>query len=213
MKLLFGAVIPFLVLLPASSANADRVSLDTFSALVSRCTPQAPLSTIRAIVRVESGFAPYALSINRPQKTHLRLKRQPHSKEEALYWTTWLVQHGFTVSAGLMQVNIEDATKHGFAATDLFDPCTNLKLGWHILTEKYQSPAAKFGPGQQALLEALSLYNSGSRTLGFSNGYVSSVIKGESNSRSSHRTTSTNPLTHRVRPLIETARQRATRSR
>jgi type IV secretion system protein VirB1 len=161
---------------PAFCAGSSPASFDR---TVARCIPSAPLTTVRAIVRAESDFLPLALSINRPMHTHKKLAHQPHSREEALAWTRWLLQNDYVVSVGLMQINIVDAAAHGFTPKELFDTCTNLKLGWKILTEKYQTPATKYGPGQRALLEALSLYNSGSPRLGFLNGYVYRVLAGE----------------------------------
>jgi type IV secretion system protein VirB1 len=157
----------------------DPKAAEGFPLLAADCTPNAPLNTLRAMVRVESNFYANALSVNQPKRTNTRLTRQPQSKQEALAWTRWLLRNNYTVSVGLMQVNSVDATQRGIALEQLLDPCLNIKIGWQILTEKYQAPAAKYGPGQKALLEALSLYNSGSPRLGFSNGYVARVIHGE----------------------------------
>ncbi len=164
----------------AVSAYArDPQAAQPFEQLAATCTPTAPLITIRAVVRAESNFYPNALSINQPKRSRTRLARQPHSKEEAIYWTRWLLDHHYTISGGLMQINSEDAHQHGIVVDQLFDPCLNLQLGWKILTEKYRSATIKYGAGQQALLEALSLYNSGSPRLGFVNGYVARVLHGE----------------------------------
>jgi type IV secretion system protein VirB1 len=174
-------VLSIALIAPFTSAGQvrDPHAAQRFPRLASACVPIAPLSTVRAIVRAESNFYPYALSVNRPRRMGLRLRRQPRSQEEAVYWTRWLLEHHYTISAGLMQINSIDAAEHGVGAEQLFDPCRNLQLGWRILTEKYQSAAAKHGPGQQALLEALSLYNSGSPRLGFINGYVARLVLGE----------------------------------
>jgi type IV secretion system protein VirB1 len=178
MKLLF--LIIATILPPRTILGQTRsLSARAFEQTVHGCAPGAPINTIRAITRVESGFYPYALSVNYPTKARVRLKRQPKSLEEAISWGNWLLLRDYTLSAGLMQINIEDARRHNLSLADLFDPCKNITLGWEILTEKYQISAAHFGPGQTALLHALSMYNSGSETLGFRNGYVSNLLKKE----------------------------------
>ncbi len=169
-------------------AHNQRLSDAQLAQAATQCIPQAPLNVVRAVVRTESAFHPLALSINYPESAAARhglpqgkifLKRQPRTKNEALYWTHWLLSHNYTVSIGLMQVNIQDARKDQLDAGKLLDPCTNLQEGWRIFDRKYQAAARSVGPGQNALRRALSLYNSGSPTRGFENGYVSGVVTGE----------------------------------
>jgi type IV secretion system protein VirB1 len=107
------------------------------------------------------------------------LARQPRTLDEARAWTRYLVNRGRTVSIGLLQVNSEHATSLGLTWDQLFDPCTNVRVGAHLLTAYYRQAAAVLGDGQQALEFALSGYNSGLPLVGFSNGYVDTVIHGE----------------------------------
>lgn len=58
-----------------------------------------------------------------------------------------------------------------------------------MLTAEYQRAAAGRDVGQEALQQALSEYNSDSQTVGFDNGYVSSVVNGDFFRRSSPRCT------------------------
>ena len=67
----------------------------------------------------------------------------------------------------------------GLSVDQLFDSCTNVRAGAHILTVEYQRAAALDGEGQTALRRPLSEYNSGSPIVGFDNGYVSIVADGE----------------------------------
>ena len=85
---------------------------------------------------------PYALSINYPahsahalgyKESNLFLAEQPKTREEAINWTRWLLQHGYTVSIGLMQVNIEVAPALHIQPATLFEPCTNLAAAARIL--------------------------------------------------------------------------------
>jgi type IV secretion system protein VirB1 len=58
----------------------------------------------------------------------------------------------------------------------VFDPCTNIAALGQILTQNYQSVADGRHP-QTALRLAISLYNTGSTSRGFRNGYVAKVIR------------------------------------
>lgn len=69
-----------------------------FDALATRCAPGAPVSTLRAIARVESAFNPLAVSINYPNKAgaglglglkSVQLGRQPGDLTEAIRWSRW----------------------------------------------------------------------------------------------------------------------------
>ena len=159
-----------------------------FKALAQRCAPDVPVVTLRAIARAESAFRPYALSLNYPRRTAeeqglhggaMFLARQPRTLNEARAWTRYLVGRGKTVSIGLLQINSEHAAGLGLTWDQLFDPCTNIRVGAHLLTAYYRQAAAVLGDGQQALQFALSGYNSGLPLVGFSNGYVDTVIHGE----------------------------------
>jgi len=159
-----------------------------FKVLAQRCAADVPVITLRAIARAESAFRPYALSLNYPKRTAAEqglhgggmfLARQPRTLDEARAWTRYLVSRGKTVSIGLLQINSEHAADFGLTWDQLFDPCTNMRVGAHLLTAYYRQAAAVLGDGQQALQFALSGYNSGFPLVGFTNGYVDSVVQGE----------------------------------
>ncbi len=162
-----------------------RYSHDQMVALLKNCAPHAALNTMLAVATTESGFHPYAISINSPQKLASRvglpnqtieLARQPNSRLEAVLWTRWLLQHRISVSVGLLQVNINNAARFHLNPERLFDPCINIAVGATLLAEAYaaQKHAALSDP--DALLRALSIYNSGT-TRGFYNGYVERILK------------------------------------
>ena len=159
-----------------------------FKALAQRCAADVPVITLRAIARAESAFRPYALSLNYPKRTAAEqglhgggmfLARQPRTLDEARAWTRYLVNRRKSVSIGLLQINSEHAADFGLTWDQLFDPCTNMRVGAHLLTAYYREAAAVLGDGQQALQFALSGYNSGFPLVGFTNGYVDSVVQGE----------------------------------
>lgn len=171
----------------AEQQNAP-VTLGAFRRIAATCAPEVPLVTLRAIARAESAFHPYALSLNYPRRIArehglstggITLARQPRTKAEAQAWTRYLLKRGRSVSVGLMQINTEHAADLGLTVDQLFDPCTNVRVGARLLTARYQAAAAIGGEGQEALQQALSEYNSGSAVIGAANGYVTNVVIGE----------------------------------
>ena len=163
-----------------------RYSQNQMIVLLKSCAPHAALNTMLAVATTESDFHPYAISVNRPQQIAssiglnnqaIELARQPNSKLEAILWMRWLLRHRISVSVGLLQVSTENAARFHLNPEQLFDPCTNIAVGANLLAEAYaaQVQAAPYDP--DALLHALSVYNSGNAKLGFYNGYVDRILK------------------------------------
>lgn len=144
-----------------------------FNTLVAECAPWVAPSTLAAIVRTESGFKPLAIGIN----GGARLERQPANVSEAVATANWLIANGYNIDMGLGQVNSSNLAKTGLTVEHAFDPCKNLAAAATILTWNYQSASRKTSNQQAALHAALSAYNTGSFTRGFSNGYVGKVIR------------------------------------
>ena len=146
------------------------------AALVVQCAPTVAPTTMQAILRVESGNRPHAIGyLVRGAQGKFNLARQPKNKAEAIAWATWLYQNGYRFDAGPAQVNSTNFARYGLTPESAFDPCLNIGAGAAILTNEYVRAARKFGPGQSALRAAISSYNSGNFTVGFSNGYVQCV--------------------------------------
>lgn len=139
--------------------------------VIAQCAPNVAPVTMMAIVKVESGGNPLAINVNGKQ----RLARQPRSLVEAVAWANWLVDKGYSVDLGLAQVNSKHLRRFGLTAETLFYPCYNIAAGAQILTENYTQATKKYGGGQSALRAAISAYNTGNHTAGFSNGYVRKV--------------------------------------
>jgi type IV secretion system protein VirB1 len=170
----------------APNFNNNKFSETQMIYLLKSCAPRAATNTMLAVATTESAYHPYAISLNspvtlakrfgRPNQT-IQLQRQPESRDEALLWMRWLLQHNVTVSIGLLQVNSDNAVRFHIAPEDLLDPCTNIAVGSQLLAEAFASQK-QFNPNDQAaLLRALSVYNSGTASLGFYNGYVAQVLK------------------------------------
>jgi type IV secretion system protein VirB1 len=170
----------------ASLDTNFRYSPKQMMALIESCAPHAAPNTMLAVATTESAFHPYAISVNRPRhiaraiglpNRQIQFARQPRSKQEAIQWMRWLLAHGFTVSVGLLQVNTENAALFHLRPEQLFEPCTNIAVGSALLAHAY-AVRTRIAPNDpDALLHALSVYNSGTYDLGFENGYVAEVLK------------------------------------
>jgi len=141
--------------------------------LIEQCAPQVAPSTIQSIIRTESNFNPLAINVN----GNVRLKSQPRTAAEAASWSQWLIEHDYSVDMGLMQINSRNLPRLKLTPAEIFDPCRNIQAGAAILQSDYRRAAKIHGPGNKALLLAISSYNTGSFERGFRNGYVEKVIK------------------------------------
>lgn len=175
-------ILPALFLALAIHVHAQGVDI---AALGRQCVPEAPLSTLNAIVRIESGGNQNAMQIDFPKsllkRWHLPagtlvLKRQPANAQEALAWLRYFESYGIYVDLGLMQVSSYEAKRRKVDPESLLDPCSNLKSGWQILEDAYRIETSTYGPGQTALQHALSRYNTGDTVRGFDNGYVQRIL-------------------------------------
>ena len=173
-------VMPLLLLPPAALGQYTDITR-----LQSTCLPTAPLSTLRAVVQVESGGNPNAMQIDFPKgllkrwrlaEGTLRLKRQPTNQREALDWLAYFQSYDIFVDLGLMQVSTAEAKRRGISPESLLEPCTNLRVGWQILEDAYQIEKKTYGPGQEALQHAISRYNTGDPQRGIANGYLARVL-------------------------------------
>jgi type IV secretion system protein VirB1 len=153
-------------------------------ALRDRCIPDAPISTLAAIVQTESGGNPYALQIDFPnallRRWHmrpgtLRLSRQPKDSTEAVAWMRYLSSFDILTDIGLMQISAAEAQRRQIDPLTLFEPCANLRIGWQILQGDYAIEVQHYGPGQAALEHAISRYNTGTSNGGIDNGYDARV--------------------------------------
>ena len=171
----------------AISQDANlRFSQSRIITLIEGCAPGAAPSTMLAVATTESALHPYAISVNRPTQiaraiglanSQIQLARQPRSRQEAIQWMRWLLGHGVTVSVGLLQVNTENAVLFHLRPEQLFEPCTNIAVGSALLAQAYAARTRIAPNDPDALLFALSVYNSGTYDLGFQNGYVAEVLK------------------------------------
>jgi len=143
-----------------------------FNTLAVECAPWVAPQTLAAIVRTESEFKPLTIGVNGGH----RLVRQPATLEEAIVTAKWLINSGYNIDLGLGQVNSSNLVKTGLTIESAFDPCKNLAASAAILQSNYVGANPVKKGEQRALHEALSAYNTGSYTRGFTNGYVQKVV-------------------------------------
>ena len=144
---------------------------------LARCAPQVAASTMHAIIKTESKYNPLAINLNTKGK---RLLYQAKNLNQAIAWVNYLESYGYNFDVGLGQINSKNIHAYVYKAHHLLDPCINLKVTSLILLKNYQAAKLVSKNEQEALLKALSAYNSGNHRLGFKNGYVNKVVSNAS---------------------------------
>lgn len=139
--------------------------------MVQACAPGVAPGTIQRVIWIESRNNPLAIGVNRG-----RLPRKPRDAADAAALARAAIQQGYSVDLGLMQVNSNNLAKLGYSVEDMFEPCKNLAAGARVLTEFFLNAKPRFSDEQAALRAALSAYNTGSYSRGFSNGYVAQYV-------------------------------------
>lgn len=131
-------------------------------ALAQTCAPNVHPATMAAVIRVESGFNPFAIGV-----VGGRLERQPVSKEEAVATALALEKAGYNFSLGAAQVNRHNLARFSLDYAKAFDACENIRAGGGILKECYDRARPAYKDEQQALQAAFSCYYSGNFSTGF----------------------------------------------
>lgn len=151
-RLLIGALLGVIM------QNANAQDSVVFNDLAKQCAKQVHPDTLQALVRVESGFNPYAIGVVNGYV------EQPTSLEQATLVAQKLSAQGKNFSLGLGQINVHNLAKLGLDFKTVFNPCTNLTAASYILSDCYQRAS---GNDQEALQKALSCYYSGNFKTGF----------------------------------------------
>jgi type IV secretion system protein VirB1 len=140
-------------------------------ALASQCAPSVAPETVLAIIQTESSGYPLALNVNGGRQP----ARQSNAADAAATARRF-VAAGYSVDLGLGQINSRNMRWLGLTWETVFDPCTNVAAMARVLTNNYNAALTGRDP-QTALRVALSMYNTGSQTRGFRNGYVAKVAR------------------------------------
>lgn len=143
------------------------LTLAAVMGLAQHCAPGIALEAMIPQVQVESHFNELAIGI---KGRSISAK----SVAQAAQLATSYIAAGYSVDLGLAQINSHNLNRLGMSVQDAFDPCTSLSAASVILTENYQAASVSYA-GIDAINVAWSLYNSGSTTRGFHNGYVQKI--------------------------------------
>jgi type IV secretion system protein VirB1 len=139
--------------------------------LAAQCAPNVAPATIAAIVQTESRGNELAIGVNGLGQSIA----QPTSVAQAIEVARFYVAKGYSVDLGLGQINSRNMKALGLTWDTVFEPCTNIAAAGAVISGNYRSVREGLHP-QRALRIALSMYNTGSRSRGFSNGYVGRVV-------------------------------------
>lgn len=142
----------------------------TILGLALQCAPSVAPQTVAAIVQTESRGRPLALYVNGARQPPAQL-----NAADAAATAQRFVAAGYSVDLGLGQINSRNMRKLSLTWETVFDPCANIAALGQILTQNYRAVADGRHP-QTALRLAISLYNTGSTSRGFRNGYVAKVV-------------------------------------
>ena len=122
------------------------------------CGPLVDPATTLRVIAVESDGHPYAIHDNGTGKTY-----QPGTAGGAVRVAEILLKAGHRIDVGLMQINYSVWLKPTrFALHEAFEPCTNIRLGTTILSANYAHALTQSRTTGEAMMKALSAYNSGS---------------------------------------------------
>ncbi len=124
--------------------------------LLSHCAPRVGKSTMSAVVVYESGARPYAIGDNTVRRSYF-----PAERAVAERLAGRLLRAGHSLDVGYAQIDSGNFAALGLDVSSAFEPCANLAAGARILETAYRGAARRYGPGQTALVHALSAYNTG----------------------------------------------------
>lgn len=139
-------------------------------ALASQCAPNVAPQTVAAIVQTESHGRPFALNVNGGTQPPVQADAASAAATAQRY-----IAAGYSVDLGLGQINSRNMRWLGLTWDTVFDPCTNVAALGRVITQNFNAAIPGRDP-QSALRVALSLYNTGSTSRGFRNGYVAKVV-------------------------------------
>jgi type IV secretion system protein VirB1 len=134
----------------------------SLGSLLRACAPDVGSLTMRALIARESAGLPFAIDDDTERRSYT-----PSSRAEAERIAVERLRAGHSIDVGLTQINSAHFATFGLTASTALDPCTNVAVGARILRDAYVEAARVDGPGQRALVHALSIYHTGRPRAGF----------------------------------------------
>jgi type IV secretion system protein VirB1 len=138
------------------------------TALSQQCAPEVATEAVVPLVVTESGGDDLSINVNHGPHVHAS------TVAEGAALVRRYMAAGYTVDVGLAQVNSANFARLGVTVEQAFEPCTNLRMASSMLQEGY-GLASRHYSGLDAISATYSLYNTGTLTRGFRNGYVGRV--------------------------------------
>lgn len=136
--------------------------------LAQQCAPEVATEAVVPLVVTESGGDSLQINVN----------KGPHVRAGSVADGAAIVRRymmaGYTVDVGLAQINSANFSRLGVTVEQALAPCTNLRLASSMLQQGYER-ASRYYTGLDAISATYSLYNTGTLTRGFRNGYVGRV--------------------------------------
>jgi type IV secretion system protein VirB1 len=136
--------------------------------LAQQCAPDVATEAVVPLVVTESGGDDLSINVNHGPRV------RASSVAEGAALVRQYMAKGLTVDVGLAQINSANFARLGVTVEQVFEPCTNLRLASVVLQDGY-GLASRHYTGMDAISATYSLYNTGTLTRGFRNGYVSRV--------------------------------------
>ncbi len=152
------------------------LELATVVGLAQQCAPSVAVETLVSVVHTESHFNPYAIGVNAKGVA----APNPGDRASAAAVARSLIARGYNIDLGLGQINSANLRWLGLSVEDAFDPCRNLAAAARVLASNYLSVVRSSPSTEVAIATAMSMYNTGSRSRGFGNGYVGRVYASSS---------------------------------
>ena len=143
-------------------------AVPAITVLAQQCAPEIAPEAVVPLVVTESGGDDLSININKGPRV-----RAASIADGAALVRRYMAA-GYTVDVGLAQVNSANFARLGVTVEQAFDPCTNLQLASLMLRAGY-GLAIQHYTGLDAISATYSLYNTGTLTRGFRNGYVGRV--------------------------------------
>jgi type IV secretion system protein VirB1 len=136
-------------------------------ALSGQCAGTVAPGTTLSFASAESGLDTLAIRSNADDRSY-----HPATKAEAVAIASRMIARGERPDLGFMQINAANLGWLGLSLTHAFELCPSIAAGARILHGGFDPCMDAGGEPQACLKIAASIYNTGSPTRGFMNGYV-----------------------------------------
>jgi len=149
--------------------------------MIHECASDVHPLTVASVIQVESAGDQYAIApviLKEDRKRLPKVKsKTADSLDEAVDKAESLLDKGYSVSLGLMQINSMHYSRFNVSVEEVFDPCINIMLGAKILSENYIESQKVYDTEAERVHAMLSAYYSGSFKSRVGSDYVDKVVK------------------------------------